>query len=189
MFDDFAPLQAALESVGCVGFWEADYSVGRLRTTGQLTTLYGLTAAQGEQGASWSDIDHAFHPDDINAVRRLRRCPTATISGSHVIRFRMIDADGQTRQMEAHGNILVDRAGMLTRTKGLVFEVTEGGVATASLPAPASLAGLDRLSANVLQSYREAKALGLTDVETELKATLFKVANLLGKRFRIASSH
>ena len=190
MFEDFVSVQNVLASIGCVGFWDADYSAGRIRTTGQLTALYGLTPSQGEQGASWSEIDHAFHPDDIDIIRRLRRCPATVRSGSQIVRFRMIDADGQTRQMEGHGSVLVNRDGMLARTTGLVFETTNRTpLPSPDVPVTASLVSLDRLSAKLLQVCREAKQLGLEDVEAELRPTLSKVVHILGRKFRMRSLH
>ena len=190
MFEDFASVQTVLASIGCVGFWEADYSVGRIRTTGQLTALYGLTPSQGEQGASWSQIDHAFHPDDMDIIRRLRRYPATLSSGSQIVRFRMIDADGQIRHMEGHGSVIVDRDGMLTRTTGLVFETTNRSpLPSPGSPVMASLVSLDRLSANLLQVCREAKQLGLEDVEADLRPTLSKLVHRLGRKFRMRSLH
>lgn len=115
-------LLAAVEEVAHTGSYQAELATMRFQFSNGLYRLFG--EEPGSFTPSLPFIDSRSHPDDVAVVLKELEQAIAEKRPYRYLR-RIYRADGQLRTLEAHGNVICDKAGTPVRLLGLVQDVTE----------------------------------------------------------------
>ncbi len=134
-------LQLALDASRGVGIWDWDVATDLVRADDRFARLYGVDPATARDGGPLEIFFRQIHGDDIERVKA--EIHQAMRSGDRFAsEYRLIDAQGNTRWVNAQGRCLYDDEGQPTRFPGVSFDVTERrGAEEAARRAAADLAG------------------------------------------------
>lgn len=110
------------QRIAHVGSWEWDVGADRVTWSQELYRIYGLEA--GAFKATYQGFLDRVHPEDRDRVDRTVRA--AVESGpSFEFEHRILRPSGDVRVLQAHGEVIRDEAGRLTRMTGTGQDVTE----------------------------------------------------------------
>ena len=121
--------QARLEqaqSIAHMGSWEWDIRANRVTWSNELFRIYGLDPSQFR--ASFEGYIERVHPDDRDRVQ-------ATIGRAladhrpFVFQERIVRPDGEVRQLESQGEVVLDHDGAVTKMIGVCHDITERAAA------------------------------------------------------------
>ena len=191
----------ALSVMGYVGVWQADLTTHKVRGDHDLGRVFGVAPGKMPDGICIDDLDHLYLAGDLDLVKRSRRAVVP--AGGHIrYEFRMRDLSGDgSRWIRSLAHMEVDRDGRMREVSGALFDITARPPTAAGVYLPSTrevsagepglppLHGLDRLAGQIIQASRGARALGLDEVEADLRRTLNRVGALLSSRFRMKTSH
>jgi diguanylate cyclase (GGDEF)-like protein/PAS domain S-box-containing protein len=110
------------QSAGHVGSYSWEISSGRVRWSDEMFRIYGVDQERFEPNLE-SVID-LVHPKDRERIQRQLEEMVAT---GHAMdyEFNIIRPDGEERLLWGHGEVIRDKGGKVTRSIGMVQDVTE----------------------------------------------------------------
>jgi PAS domain S-box-containing protein len=104
-----------------VGFWDYDVGTRRLWVTDQYRLIFGVTSESMLTGSRCASM---IHTDDRKAA--MRAFVDATQTGAPLeVEFRVVSADGMTRDLSIRGRAERDLDGIVVRLIGLAIDVTD----------------------------------------------------------------
>jgi PAS domain S-box-containing protein len=109
------------QQIARLGSWEYDFATGRRTWSTQMSRLYGNPA-----GTPF-DLDAFFrriHPDDLQRMRELMVRTHATKQPIHD-HYRIVHDDGSVHTLQLRVRFVVDESGAVTRSIGVVQDITE----------------------------------------------------------------
>ncbi|HEX8658057.1 MAG TPA: PAS domain S-box protein, partial [Hymenobacter sp.] len=123
-------LLASVEEVAHTGSYQAELATMSFRFSDGMYRLFG--EVPGAVAPSLGFIDARSHPDDVAPVRQVLE---QAIAEKRPYRYerRIYRPDGQLRTLEAHGQVVCDKAGNPVKLLGLVQDVTERQQAAAEV--------------------------------------------------------
>jgi PAS domain S-box-containing protein len=187
-----AELSNALNA-GSLAIVDYDHVTGEFRPSPRLNELYGYPA---DHPLTIGDVRARYHPDDVEEIFAKARLHHQDPSVRHFDwTLRVLLPDGATRWVNGRGEYMRDDAGGISRSRGVVMDVTDrrradeanarlAAIVSSSPDAIISFSAGDKRivswnkGAEALFGYSEAEALGrpatllvsqehLTDVENE----------------------
>ncbi|WP_426059028.1 PAS domain S-box protein [Hymenobacter sp. B1770] len=123
-------LLAAVEVVAHTGSYEAELATMSFHFSEGMYRLFG--EEPGAFTPSLDFIDARSHPDDVGPVMQVLEQAIAEKRPYQYVR-RIYRADGQLRTLEAHGNVICNKAGVPVKLLGLVQDITERQQAAAEV--------------------------------------------------------
>jgi diguanylate cyclase (GGDEF)-like protein/PAS domain S-box-containing protein len=116
-------------AVAKVGVWEWDLISDTLMWHDTVFAIYGFASAEEMPYERWSK---AVHPEDLPGVEAtLRR--TIDEKGEGAAEFRIVLADGSTRNISSAQKVVLDRDGKVCRLIGVNVDVTDRKLAEEAL--------------------------------------------------------
>jgi hypothetical protein len=148
-----------------IGLWEDDVSADRIRGDAVMAALYGLSAAEAEQGLSWDRLKAIFHPEDLRTDRILRR-HVRREGGLFVWEHRIVPASDAIRWVLARGHFQRDTDGRM-RGRGIVIDITDTRV-DGAVDGPAQFLATYAASGVLLERIAD-RAIELCDMIRDLE--------------------
>jgi PAS domain S-box-containing protein len=107
---------------GAAGAWEWDVNQSRLYFDARLAALYGVDPDQATAGLPTESFFAAIDPAD---APRIRIAVAGMLHGAEVFHksFRLLDADGSVRWVEAHGRSHYDENDRPVRFSGVLVDI------------------------------------------------------------------
>lgn len=172
-------IQLALEAGALVGTWVWDLVTGLFTGDDRFARSFGLDAEHCRQGLDIAAVIASVHPDD--RVRVAEANAAAMAGGPFRCEYRVCNAEGDYRWIEAHGRVELDADGRPLRFPGVLVDVHERRATEDRLRAqaeeiavifdavPAALWVTRDSSAQVITGNRRAaELLGVPDTETNM---------------------
>jgi PAS domain S-box-containing protein len=115
-------LAVAVEATG-LGFWEWDVAAGQLNWSSRNRTLFGLGPDEPVTIQRYLDL---VHPDDRDEVRGVfAAARDRPGGGGYTLEHRIVKPDGETRWVQAHGDIAHDDTGAARLVVGTSLDITD----------------------------------------------------------------
>ena len=116
--------QLALEAASGVGTWDWDIAADRVYADARYATLHNVDPEYAAGGAPLADFRKALHPDDYHRLIAEGRSHLKTTQ-DFLEEYRLIQADGSVRWVQARGRVTRDAKGWAVRHRGVMVDVTE----------------------------------------------------------------
>jgi PAS domain S-box-containing protein len=113
-----------------VGSFAVDYATERIQTSPGYAAIHGL--AEGTEEYPRAEWRASVHPDDLPRVEALRRQAFAERGSEHLMEYRIVREDGETRWIESRGLVSYNDDGRPTRLIGVHIDITERKLAELS---------------------------------------------------------
>lgn len=113
---------AAAQQVAHVGSWEWDPATNAVEWSDELFRIFGLQPQQFEPVLD--DYVERIHEEDRERVMQL---VTQALGNKDSFNYshRVVWPDGTVREIEAHGEVVIDEAGTVTKMVGTAQDITE----------------------------------------------------------------
>lgn len=117
-------VQLALDAGAIIGTWVWDVSADQFTIDEGFATVFGLDPALGRSGIPLDQVVESVHPDDKPGL--MRAIEAALVRGGrYAHRYRVRDAAGVLRWIEANGRVDVDADGRPVRFPGVLLDIEE----------------------------------------------------------------
>jgi PAS domain S-box-containing protein len=117
-------LTLALEASGFVGTWDWDVVADRVIADPRFVSIFGGDPEQSKMGVPVAEYVKAIHPEDLEKVKRA--ISRAMQSGDPFqAEYRLQQADGSVRWIDARGRCRFDAAGKPVRFPGVAVDITD----------------------------------------------------------------
>ena len=113
-----------LNSGAIIGSWIWDVPTNRFTADERFAQSFGLDPARLLIGMALEEVAEAIHPDDRAGVRDAINAALSN-GGPYRAEYRLPDAAGGWRWVEANGIVSLDAAGRAERFPGVVLDVSE----------------------------------------------------------------
>jgi PAS domain S-box-containing protein len=110
------------QQVAHVGSWEIDVQTGQVSWSEESFHIFGWDTAQSEP--SLNQFYELIHPDDRALIQRSIE-QTITTKIPYKTEFRILQANGVVRSVEARGEAIADEQGQVIKLIGTNLDVTE----------------------------------------------------------------
>ncbi len=120
-------LEDALSAGGGVGTWDWDVPGDVVRTDADFARLFGLEPDAARAGVPIARFLERIHPEDVSCVRAAVDIALADTEGGtpYTQEFRVRDAHGRVRWVQARGRIYRDAKGGPVRFPGVLLDIDE----------------------------------------------------------------
>ncbi|MDF1811785.1 MAG: PAS domain S-box protein [Verrucomicrobiales bacterium] len=111
------------EKIGRLGAWEWNVATDRIRWSDEMFRVLGLEREGGIE-PSYTSFEARVHPDDRKHVAAaLKR----SLKKGHFkpFRFRTVPISGSVRYVQVHGEVILDKDGIVTHLRGIDQDITE----------------------------------------------------------------
>ena len=175
-----------------VGTWDYDLQRRLIFCDPVMSEMYGLTAEEGERGASPDCFSAVIHPADRERFGAKRRSMTEN-GGLFVIEYRTV-VRARVRWVLSRGRYDRDGTGQVVRGRGIAIDVTDGkqdgyadGLAffTSTEVDPIALGSnaLERAAEHALAARSAIDALGMRglSLRADIDALLLRLGRQLAK--------
>lgn len=116
--------QLALEAASGVGAWDWDIVADRVYTDPRYARLHGVDPDRAAAGVPFAEISASVHPDDHARILASGRTALKT-TGDFLEEYRLVQADGTVKWVQARGRIERDDRGWAVRHRGVMVDITE----------------------------------------------------------------
>jgi PAS domain S-box-containing protein len=116
--------QLALEAASGVGTWDWDIVADRVYTDARYAHFHALDPGRAAVGVPFAEISAAVHPDDHARMEASGRTALKT-TGDFLEEYRLIQADGSVKWVQARGRVERDAKGWAVRHRGVMVDITE----------------------------------------------------------------
>lgn len=115
-------LELALEAGAILGTWVWDIPNDRVTADERFARSFGLSATLCQQGLTLDQVTQSIHPQDVvrveQAIAEAMRC-----EGAFRCEYRVLQADGVYRWIEANGRTEFDEEGRPKRFPGVLLNI------------------------------------------------------------------
>ncbi|CAN5459422.1 PAS domain-containing protein [soil metagenome] len=116
--------QLALEAASGVGTWDWDIATDKVYADPRYAQFHVVDPDRAAAGVPFAEISASVHPDDH--ARMLASGRTALKStGDFLEEYRLVQADGTVRWVQARGRVERDAKGWAVRHRGVMVDITE----------------------------------------------------------------
>uniref|UniRef100_B0SVM4 histidine kinase n=1 Tax=Caulobacter sp. (strain K31) TaxID=366602 RepID=B0SVM4_CAUSK len=116
--------QLALEAASGVGTWDWDIVADKVYADARYATFHNVDPERAAAGAPLAEYSRALHPDDFQRLLDSGRTHLET-TGDFLEEYRLIQADGSVRWVQARGQVYRDARGWAVRHRGVMVDITE----------------------------------------------------------------
>ena len=116
--------QLALEAASGVGTWDWDIVADKVYADARYATFHNVDPQYAAAGAPLADFRKALHPDDSSRLVAEGRSHLKTTQ-DFLEEYRLIQADGSFKWVQARGRVERDTKGWAVRHRGVMVDVTE----------------------------------------------------------------
>ena len=116
--------QLALEAASGVGTWDWDIAADKVYTDPRYAEFHAVDPDRAAEGVPFAEISASVHSDDH--ARMLASGRTALKStGEFLEEYRLFQADGTVKWVQARGRVERDAKGWAVRHRGVMVDITE----------------------------------------------------------------
>ncbi len=114
---------AEAERVAHVGWWERDFTSGRVQLSDESCRIFGLQPVDlPEWHGRWLDL---IHPEDRARAAEIATAALVPGGPRYDVEYRIIRADGSVRVIHSQGDVTWDETGRPVRQFGVMQDITE----------------------------------------------------------------
>ncbi len=117
-------LANALSAAGMIGTYDWNIETNTVFSDASSAAVFSLDPELGETGAPLEAYFKAVHPDDAARVKQAI-CNTIETGGAFAVEYRLIQADGSVRWIDARGRCLFNEAGKPIRFAGAIIDISD----------------------------------------------------------------
>jgi PAS domain S-box-containing protein len=116
--------QLALEAASGVGTWDWDIVADKVYADARYASFHNVPPERAVEGVPYAVISAAVHPDDRDRMLASGR-NTLKFMTDFLEDYRLIQADGSVRWVQARGQVYRDAKGWAVRHRGVMVDITE----------------------------------------------------------------
>ena len=116
--------QLALEAASGVGTWDWDIQTDRVYADARYANFHNVPPDRAAAGVPFEEITQAVHPDDYARMLASGRTHLST-TANFLEEYRLIQADGSVKWVQARGRVERDARGWAIRHRGVMVDITE----------------------------------------------------------------
>jgi PAS domain S-box-containing protein len=116
-------LSLALDASQFPGVWDWDVPNDRVYASERFAKLFGVDPARAREGAPAQEFLKAVYPEDLPFVQANTR-QVLRSGGNYTRQYRVVQADGSHRWVEARGRVHLDAMGRPVRVPGVLLDIT-----------------------------------------------------------------